>query len=98
MPSDSANARFSHRARRYRPSEIAAAGLRLALHTMRLPAWTPLLEGVSGYATDDLVGCVSELHAVFRKAETNSLPAAREKYSHAKCLCVSTLTPPDTCP
>ena len=83
---------------KYRPSEIAAAGLRLALHTMRLPAWTPLLEQVSGYSADDLSGCVAELHNVFRKAESNSLQAVREKYSHAKFLCVSTLTPPDTAP
>lgn len=83
---------------KYRPSEIAAAGLRLALHTMRLPAWTPLLEQVSGYSADDLAGCVTEMHAVFRKAENNSLQAVREKYSHAKFLCVSTLVPPDTTP
>jgi cyclin A len=83
---------------KYRPSEIAAAGLRLALHTMRLPAWTPLLEQISGYSADDLAGCVAELHNVFRKAEANSLQAVREKYSHAKFLCVSTLTPPDTTP
>ena len=80
------------------PSEVAAAGLRLALHTMRLPTWTPLLESVSGYSADDLSACVAEMHAVFRKAETNSLQAVREKYSHAKFLCVSTLKPPDTLP
>jgi hypothetical protein len=34
----------------------------------------------------------------FRKAETNNLQAVREKYSHAKFLCVSTLTPPDLPP
>ena len=61
-------------------------------------AWTPLLENVSGYADDDLSACVAEMHAVFRKAESNSLQAVREKYSHAKFLCVSTLTPPDTVP
>merc|ERR1711935_869791 len=53
---------------KYRPSEMAAAALRLALHTMRLPAWTPLLESVSGYTTGHLQGCVAELLAVFRKA------------------------------
>ena len=35
---------------KYRPSEIAAAALRLALHTMRLPSWSPLLQEVSGCA------------------------------------------------
>ena len=76
---------------KYKPSEIAAAGLRLALHTMRLPSWTPLLEQTSGYSADDLAPCVAEMHAVFRKAETSNLQAVREKYSHAKFLCVSTL-------
>ena len=65
---------------------------------MRLPSWTPLLEQTSGYRAEDLSSCVSEMHAVFRKAESNSLQAVREKYSHAKFLCVSTLTPPDTTP
>jgi len=83
---------------KYRPSEVAASGLRLALHTMRLPSWTPLLQETSGYSADDLAPCVAEMHAVFRKAESNSLQAVREKYSHAKFLCVSTLTPPDTVP
>ena len=83
---------------KYRPSEIAAAALRLALHTMRLPSWTPLLESTSGYSAEDLAGCVAEMHATFRKAETNNLQAVREKYSHAKFLCVSTLTPPETVP
>ena len=80
---------------KYRPSEIAAAALRLALHTMRLPAWTPLLQDVSGYSAEALSSCVAELYAVFRKAESNNLQAVREKYAHAKFLCVSQLAPPD---
>ena len=35
---------------------------------------------------------------VFRKAESNSLKAVREKYSHAKYLRVFTLEPPTTPP
>ena len=42
--------------------------------------------------------CVAEMHAVFRKAESSNLQAVREKYSHAKFLCVSTLTPPENLP
>ena len=83
---------------KYCPSEVAASGLRLALHTMRLPAWTPLLESVSGYTADELSGCVAEMLHCFRKGEVNSLQAVREKYSHAKFLCVSTLKPPETLP
>lgn len=43
----------------------------------------------------ELDGCTSELLAVFRRAASNSLQAVREKYSHAKFLCVSTLSPPE---
>lgn len=83
---------------KYRPSQIAAAAFRLALHTMRLPSWTPLLEQISNFSAQQLSGCVTEMHAVFRKAEANSLQAVREKYSHTKFLCVSTLKPPETLP
>lgn len=83
---------------KYLPSEVAAAALRLALHTMRLPAWTPLLETITGFTAEKLQSCVSEMLTVFRKAETNSLQAVREKYSHAKFLCVSMLAPPAVAP
>jgi len=79
---------------KYRPSEVAAAALHLALQTMRLPSWSPFLEDVSGYATDQLQNCVAEMYVVFRKAESNTLQAVREKYAHAKFLCVSSLRPP----
>ena len=116
---------------KYHASQVAAAALRLALHTMRLPAWSATLEAVSGYTADELQGCVAELLAVFRKAEGNNLQArprppparrprappprtregapsqrarapppqaVREKYSHARFLCVSMLTPPESAP
>ena len=92
---------------KYRPSEIAAAGLRLALHTMRLPAWTPRLEQISGYSAADLAVCVEEMLAVFRKAESSKLQAVREKYSpcprdghgpNKKLLGVSALRPPEEAP
>jgi len=83
---------------KYSPSEIAASALHLALHTMRLPAWSPVLEHAAGYTADQLRACVAEMLGVFRKAEQNSLQAVREKYSHAKFLCVSMLAPPLTPP
>ena len=81
---------------KYRPSEVAAAAVWLALHTMRLPTWSPLLHDTSGYPSEELHNCVSEMFAVFRKAESNNLQAVREKYAHAKFLCVSTLSPPES--
>jgi len=79
---------------KYRPSELAAAALRLALHTVHLPAWNTTLEAMSGYDTDSLSDCVADVLRVYRDAEANNLQAVREKYSHAKFLCVSLLTPP----
>jgi len=80
---------------KYRPSEIAAASLRLALHTMRLPPWTPLLQDVTGYPVEQLQGCAADIFAVFRKAEANNLQAVREKYAQGRNLCVSNLAPPE---
>jgi len=79
---------------------VAAAALRLALHTMRLPSWTPLLESVSGYAADsaELNRCVADNLTLFRRPETSNLQAVRRKYSLAKYLCVSKLTPPENVP
>lgn len=53
---------------------------------------------VSGFTIEMLRPVAYEMHAVFRKAETNSLQAVREKYSHTKFLCVSNLTPPELTP
>ncbi len=83
---------------KYRPSERAAAALWLAMYTARLPCWTPAMEAATGYAARQLHECAAELHAVFRNAESNSLQAVREKYSHAKYLCVSLLRPPHEAP
>jgi cyclin A len=83
---------------KYRPSEIAAAAMCLALHTMRLPSWTPLLEQTSMYSLAELAPCVQELWQTYGKAEGANLQAVREKYSHTRFLCVSTLQPPDTLP
>jgi cyclin A len=83
---------------KFRPSELAAAALRLALHTVHLPAWSAALEAMSGYDTDALSDCVADVLRVYRNAEANNLQAVREKYSHAKFLCVSLLTPPASPP
>uniref|UniRef100_A0A7S0L6B3 Cyclin N-terminal domain-containing protein n=1 Tax=Coccolithus braarudii TaxID=221442 RepID=A0A7S0L6B3_9EUKA len=83
---------------KYSASEIAASALRLALHTMRLPAWSPLLQHVSGKSAEELNACVVEMLTVFRKAESSSLQAVRDKYSNAKFLCVSMLLPPSSAP
>ena len=60
---------------KYRPSEIAAAAMCLALHTMRLPSWTPLLEQTSMYSLAELAPCVQELWQTYGKAEGANLQA-----------------------
>ena len=93
---------------KYHASQVAAAALRLALHTMRLPAWSATLEAVSGYTADELQSCVAELLAVFRKAEGNNLQArppsrapallraalARRRRARARALPLSVPAPP----
>lgn len=80
---------------KYNPSQIAAASLRLALHTMHLPSWPAFMQQTSGYSAEQLRNCVAEIHTVFLKAEANTLQAVREKYSNVKFLCVSTLKAAD---
>jgi len=82
----------------WRPSQIAASAVRLALHTLRLPTWTAELEEVTGYRPPDLNECVAELHSAFVAAEISPLQAIREKYAHRNFLCVSTLKPPPVPP
>lgn len=82
----------------WRPSQIAASAVRLALHTLRLPAWTAELEEVTGYRPPDLSECVAELHSIFVAAEDSNLQAIREKYAHRNFLCVSTFKPQPVAP
>ena len=70
-----ASSRCRSTASRARPSEIAAAAMCLALHTMRLPSWTPLLEQTSMYSLAELAPCVQELWQTYGKAEGANLQA-----------------------
>lgn len=78
---------------KWRPSEVSASAVRLALHTLRLPAWTPQLEQATGYCAADLTACVSDLYIIFAGAETSQLQAIREKYAHRSFLHVANLKP-----
>ena len=85
----------------YLESEIAAAAAALALHiksNVQLPTGLAQLEYVSGRRVANLLPCMTAILAAFRNAETNYVNFTHQKYSHAKFLCVSTLTPPDTTP
>lgn len=46
----------------------------------------------TGYKREELMGCVKALHAIHRKAPTNTLQAVREKYSHSPYMAVSKLS------
>jgi len=82
----------------FRPSEVAAAAVRLALHTLRLPPWHASLEHETGYTADALAPCVAELLRVHRAAASNKLQAVREKYSAPRHRSVSLLRPAESPP
>ena len=68
---------------KYLPSEIAAAAVVLALHTLDKPFWDASLCHHSGYQLADLLAdCVPALHAVFLKAHENTHDTIRLRYSH----------------
>lgn len=80
------------------PSEVAAASIHLALHTLRLPSWSADLEAVTGYSRARLAGCASALYDLHRTADVAALQAVREKYSSRRFFGVSTLQPAPSSP
>lgn len=87
---------------KYPPTMISASAVllsRLSLHDDRRssyltsePAWTVNHVHFTGYKREELMGCVKALHAIHRKAPTNTLQAVREKYSHSPYMAVSKLS------
>jgi len=82
----------------HRASMVAASAVRLALHTLGLPAWSAQLERETGYTAAELAICVAEMRALFAAAAASSLQAVRDKYSHPSFFCVATLTAPSSGP
>lgn len=80
---------------KYSPSQLAAACVAMARHTLDLSAWPEHLSIRTGYTLDELKECFVGLHNVFTKAETNPQQAVRDKYKDSKkYFAVSELSPP----
>lgn len=66
----------------YKPSQIAAAGVSLALEVCNngTPVWSSALQRHSSYSEQDLAACVLEMRNLVADAENRSLLAVRKKY------------------
>jgi len=78
---------------RYQPSQVAAAAVALARHTLGSEAWPELLASQAGYQVDDFKDCLLALHSTFSLAESSAQQAIREKYRATKYQAVSDLLP-----
>lgn len=79
---------------RYPPSQVAAAALALARHTLGLEAWPQLLASQAGYQVDEFQEILLALHNTFSLAESSAQQAVRDKYRAPKYHGVSDLCPP----
>lgn len=67
------------------PSKIAAAGVNMALRTVRGPAaWDAKLERYTGYKQSDLADAIRDMQAVLDTQAGNNLKAVHKKYSLPK--------------
>ena len=80
------------------PSKVAASAVLLAQLTLKRPGWTATLWHYTGYSARDLQDCARALHHLVLHARKSPLPAIREKYSHTRYHCVSTLPTIDVLP
>ena len=76
----------------YLPSKLAAAGVNMALRTVRGPAaWDARCEKYCGYKQAELVDCVRDIQAMLEGQATNNLKAVSRKYALPKFSEVATL-------
>lgn len=74
------------------PSKIAAAGVNMALRTLRGPAaWTSTMSFYSGFTEEELRSTVQDIEAVLHAGASSSLQAVNKKYSSPKFGEVATL-------
>ncbi|XP_069680292.1 G2/mitotic-specific cyclin-A isoform X2 [Periplaneta americana] len=75
------------------PSEMAAASIALAQHTLDQEVWSQELEDATGYKIEDLKQCIHHLNLTYSNATTYPQQAIREKYKGNRWHNVSLLTP-----
>jgi hypothetical protein len=69
----------------YAPSKIAAAGVNMAMRTLRGPAaWDSRMEKYSGYKQSELVDIVRDIQACIDGQAANNLKAVHKKYSNER--------------
>lgn len=82
----------------FRPSEITACAVILALHTLGRPAWTPTLSHYTGYDILQLIPCLRLMFDMYLNSQRSQVAAVRDKYSHASYHRVALIRPPQTFP
>ncbi|KAL0973673.1 hypothetical protein UPYG_G00209300 [Umbra pygmaea] len=80
---------------KYLPSMTAAAAFVVANNTITGGSWSKALVEVTGYALEDLMPCIEDIHLMYLNAATHAQQSVREKYKGAKYQEVSLLTPPE---
>ena len=76
----------------YLPSKLAAAGVNMALRTVRGPgAWDARCEKYCGYKQSELVDCVRDIQGMLEGQAANNLKAVSRKYALPKFSEVATL-------
>ncbi|XP_059490216.1 G2/mitotic-specific cyclin-A isoform X2 [Neocloeon triangulifer] len=81
--------RFMH----FLPSEMAAAAVALARHTMGAEPWPENLRELTGLSIEHLGSCLDPLTLAFSEAPMHPQQAIRDKYKVSKWSCVSLLGP-----
>jgi cyclin B len=69
----------------YTPSKLAAAGVNMAMRTVRGPAaWDAKMERFTGYKQSDLVDAIRDIQGMLEGQAVNNLKAVSRKYSLPK--------------
>ena len=69
----------------YLPSKLAAAGVNMALRTVRGPAaWDARCERYCGYKQADLIDCIRDIQGMLEGQAANNLKAVSRKYALPK--------------
>jgi len=86
---------LEYRLLRFLPSTVAAAAIHLSLLTLRIGSDVASVVQNATAHSEDLKGCIVELHACHVSSQKSSLSAVREKYAQTRFKCVSLITPPE---
>ncbi len=81
---------------KYRPSQIVAAAISLALKAQKKRTWSQTLENYTTYTESSLGPCIHDLTAIVKKAATaTQYVAVRNKFANSKYFEVSKISVAD---